>query len=64
MTVVGLNGEKVLFEYDVILPPQVDRDHLLVDLIEVSAFVTTCVMAGTIVVALLLDLIFFRRYEF
>ena len=64
MTVVGLNGEKVLFEYDVILPPQVDRDHWLVDLIEVAAVVTTCVMAGTIVVALLLDLIFFRRYEF
>ena len=64
MTVIGLNGDKVLFEYDVILPPQVNKDYWLVDVIELGAFITMCVMGGTIILALLFDWIFFHRFEY
>lgn len=41
-----------------------DKDHFLVGIIEFSAFVTTCIMGGTVFLALFFDLVFFHRFTF
>jgi len=64
MTITGKTKDKVFFIYDVELPPQVDKDYFLTEIIEFGAFVTVCVMGGTIVLALLLDLTFFFRFKY
>ena len=64
ITVVGRSGDRVLFTLDVELPPQVDKNYWLVDIIEFAAFITICVMAGTVGVSLLLDLVYFHRWRY
>ena len=65
MTIEGRNTAKeLLFTHDLDVPPQVDRENPLVNLVEMIAFITTIVMGSTIILAFLLDLIFFRRYEY
>ena len=64
MTITGRTKKKVLFTYNVSLPPQVNRDLKLVKIIQLGAFVTVCVMGGTVVLAVLFDLIFFHRFKY
>jgi hypothetical protein len=64
MTITGRTKVKEFFTYDVELPPQVDKDYFLTEIIEFAAFVTVCVMGGTVVLALLLDLMVFHRFEY
>ena len=64
MTIIGRSNAKVLFEYDVDLPPQVDRDDCLVSYIELGAFLTICIMGGTVVLAILFDLLYFQRWQY
>ena len=64
MTIIGRSNAKVLFEYDVDLPPQVDRDDCLVSYIEFGAFLTICIMGGTVVLAILFDLLYFQRWQY
>ena len=41
-----------------------DKDNILVDLVELASYVALFVLAGTIVMTILVDLIFFRRFEY
>ena len=64
MTVRGVHNDRVIFAYDVDLPPQVDKDYFMVDIIEFAAFITIFVLSGTVAMALILDLIFFHRFKY
>ena len=63
ITVVGVSAkDEILFTVDVEVPPQVDPEFWLVSVIDMAAFVTICTMGGTIVIALLLDIILFQSF--
>ena len=64
LTIKGRSRDKLLFTYDVEVPPQVNKDSWFVYAIELGAFITVCVMAGTILLSIILDLIFFKRYRY
>ena len=64
MTVTGYAQDKLLFNHDVDIPPQVKDDDWFVSLIEFSRFVTICIMGGTIVTAFLLDAFFFQVFRY